>query len=353
MPDSTLSALTASTPGTAGLLYTVQGGADRKLSMTAAGAQMLEAANAAAQQVLLGITGGGAISLGGYTLTVPATGTAALLGIAQSFTAAQTISVNGAVSSPAVSLTGTIYSGGTATTTKPLFLIEPSGTTSTGWSTGGTLLGLNATATTQDVLRACVNGSVMFSINGSGSMVLGSNMSPGTGSGTFMLGSSHGSNNKEFSFLEGYGGRINWNGERVMCNGYLVDWGDAQSRETVIRATTTNNTPTEMTGYNGQRLTLANDTTFTFEVVVTARRSDANDESAGYILTGVIDRNAAANTTALVGSVTKTVLGEDTAAWDVDATADTTNGALKISVTGENSKTIGWVACVRIVQVTI
>lgn len=287
------------------------------------------------------------------TLTIPATGTAALLGTAQFFTAAQTISVNGAVSAPAVSLTGTIYSGGTATTTKPLFLIEPSGTTSTGWSTAGTLLGLNATATTQDVFRACVNGSAMFTINGSGSMILGSNMSPGTGGGTFMLGSSHGSNNKEFSFVEGYGGRINWNGERVMCNGYLVDWGDAQSRETVIRATTTNNTPTEMTGYNGQRLTLANDTTFSFEVVVTARRSDANDESAGYILTGVIDRNAAANTTALVGSVTKTVLGEDTAAWDVDATADTTNGALKISVTGENSKTIGWVASVRIVQVTI
>lgn len=35
------------------------------------------------------ITGGGAIALGGYTLTVPATGTAALLATAQTFTAAQ------------------------------------------------------------------------------------------------------------------------------------------------------------------------------------------------------------------------------------------------------------------------
>lgn len=137
MPDSTLSALTASTPGTAGLLYTVQGGADRKLSMTAAGAQMLEAANAAAQQVLLGITGGGAISLGGYTLTVPATGTAALLGTANSFTAGQTI----APSSAATCLTLT---GGTVTTSNPLISATQTwnavGTTFTG-------LALNVTNT--------------------------------------------------------------------------------------------------------------------------------------------------------------------------------------------------------------
>ena len=54
MADSILSALTASTPGTAGLLYTVQGGADRKLDMTAAGASIIEAVNAAAQLSLLG-----------------------------------------------------------------------------------------------------------------------------------------------------------------------------------------------------------------------------------------------------------------------------------------------------------
>lgn len=41
------------------------------------------------------ITGGGTIALGGYTLTVPATGTAALRGTAQTFTAGQTISTAG------------------------------------------------------------------------------------------------------------------------------------------------------------------------------------------------------------------------------------------------------------------
>ena len=84
------------------------------------------------------ITGGGTLALGGFTLTVPATGTTALLGTANVF------SVNGALSAPAVSLTGTAITGGTSTTTKPLFLIEPTGTASTGWSTAGTMFGVNA-----------------------------------------------------------------------------------------------------------------------------------------------------------------------------------------------------------------
>jgi hypothetical protein len=39
---------------------------------------------------------------------------------------------------------GTWFTGGTSTTTKPHFLIEPAGTTSTSWSTAGTGLGVNA-----------------------------------------------------------------------------------------------------------------------------------------------------------------------------------------------------------------
>ena len=51
---------------------------------------------------------------------------------------------NTTASKPALHFTGTGYSGGTATTTKPTLLIEPTGTTSTGWSTSGTKLGVNA-----------------------------------------------------------------------------------------------------------------------------------------------------------------------------------------------------------------
>jgi hypothetical protein len=53
-------------------------------------------------------------------------------------------SYNATASSPAKSFTGTWFTGGTATTTKPQVVIEPTGTTSTGWSTSGTGLGVNA-----------------------------------------------------------------------------------------------------------------------------------------------------------------------------------------------------------------
>lgn len=103
------------------------------------------------------------------TLTIPATGTVALLGTAQSFTAAQTISVNGAASTPPLALTGTIFTGGSATTTKPALLIEPSGTTSTGWSTSGTGLGINlASGFTGNLLDLQKNGVRVFGVSDDG-----------------------------------------------------------------------------------------------------------------------------------------------------------------------------------------
>ena len=53
-------------------------------------------------------------------------------------------STNGAASAPSLLLSGTPFSGGTGTTTKPLVNIETAGATSTGWSTSGTMLGVNA-----------------------------------------------------------------------------------------------------------------------------------------------------------------------------------------------------------------
>jgi hypothetical protein len=56
------------------------------------------------------ISGGGTLALGGFTLTVPATGTAALLGTANVFTALQTIDMGspGAVTTPGLTLTGAV-----------------------------------------------------------------------------------------------------------------------------------------------------------------------------------------------------------------------------------------------------
>jgi hypothetical protein len=59
---------------------------------------------------------------------------------------------------------GTWFTGGTSTTTKPHVLIEPTGATSTGWSTSGTGFGINAlSGFTGNLLDLQVNGSSVFS----------------------------------------------------------------------------------------------------------------------------------------------------------------------------------------------
>lgn len=53
-------------------------------------------------------------------------------------------SANGAASTPAVTFSGTPFTGGSTTTTKPLYLFETAGATSNAWDVDGTMVGINA-----------------------------------------------------------------------------------------------------------------------------------------------------------------------------------------------------------------
>lgn len=156
-----------------------------------------------------------------------------------------------------------------------------------------------------------------------------------------------------YGFAKGNNALASRYGESAHAAGFFVAQGDAQISTLISRRITTNATPAELFLDNSAlRIVLPNDSSYIFEISVIARRTDADNESAAYKFTGCIDRNANAASTALVGSVTKTVIAEDTAAWDVNVTADTTNGALIITVTGEAAKTIRWVAQSILTQVT-
>ena len=114
------------------------------------------------------------------TLVTPVLGVAAGTSLA--------LGGNGALSAPVLSGTGTWITGGTATTTKPYALIEPTGTTSTGWDTAGTGLGINAAAGFAGKLadlqiagvtkfNVAVNGNTRLAGNGY-AWVLDTNTSP-------------------------------------------------------------------------------------------------------------------------------------------------------------------------------
>lgn len=127
--------------------------------------------------------------------------------------------------------------------------------------------------------------------------------------------------------------------------------GEGQASHVVAQGTTTNATPTSIYTENstGTRILIASGTTAAFSILVCARRTDVTGEAAAYKFEGLIANNA--GTTAIVGSVTKTVLAESAAAWDCAVTADNTNDAIDISVTGEAGKTIKWAANVTMVEI--
>jgi hypothetical protein len=78
-------------------------------------------------------------------------------------------SYNATASSPAKAFTGTWFTGGTSTTTKPQVVIEPTGTTSTSWSTSGTGFGVNAASGfVGRLLDLQLNGTSNFNVNSTG-----------------------------------------------------------------------------------------------------------------------------------------------------------------------------------------
>lgn len=122
----------------------------------------------------------------------------------------------------------------------------------------------------------------------------------------------------------------------VKCQMYTW-YSDCSQGFRTGRVVTTNATPTTLTS-----VPMIDQDCFSLVINIVARRTDANDECAAYRFEVVADRNGA--TSALVGSVTKTVIAEDTAAWDADVTVDDASDSIVITVTGELAKTILWFA---------
>lgn len=125
-------------------------------------------------------------------------------------------------------------------------------------------------------------------------------------------------------------------------------------REYIIATETTDGTSNvEMfrDGAGGTlRMVLPNNCSWQFDVHVSAHRTDAIDESAGFHYAGVIDRQSNAASTDLVGTVQTIMSPQQDNSWTVLIDAETSDGSLRVRVTGEALKSIDWVAYVRVVE---
>tara|TARA_R100001163_G_scaffold44458_1_gene33576 strand:- start:465 stop:1613 length:1149 start_codon:yes stop_codon:yes gene_type:complete len=126
--------------------------------------------------------------------------------------------------------------------------------------------------------------------------------------------------------------------------------GSIQLSQFLLAAVTTDATPVKLSskvdGSSTRPPIIANQSVmFTAEII--ARREGAT-ESAAYHVTGAIKNDA--GTTALVGTPTVTVVGEDDANWAVSVAANNTDDTLDISCTGAAAKRVHWVGTVRFTQ---
>jgi hypothetical protein len=155
-------------------------------------------------------------------------------------------SLNGAASAPPGTFTGTWFTGGTATTTKPQVLIEPTGTTSTAWSTSGTGLGVNAASGfAGNLLDLQVNGTSNARVTSAGNI--------------FNLGSYQGGEGPSFSFTAATNGRL------LLHTSYTFGWSAGGAATTnnadLLLARDTANTLAQRRGTNAQTSRIYN--TFT------------------------------------------------------------------------------------------
>ena len=145
-------------------------------------------------------------------------------------------------------------------------------------------------------------------------------------------------------------------GKFAFSNGRFSVNGDSQTGTFVLRVPTTDATATILkTNLNtteaDNQVILPNNSAYAFHGTIVARQSAAQGTaSAAWKVEGLIRREGSAGTTVLVNSAT-TVL-DNTPAWGMALTADTTNGGLAVTVTGAASTNIRWVATVNTSEVT-
>jgi len=156
------------------------------------------------------------------------------------------------------------------------------------------------------------------------------------------------------SFAEGDGTDARIFGQKAFANGSFATAGDAQSGLYVARNITTDATANVELFLDGSavQLVMPNNSVFTFDILVAARRTDATGGGAAYRFVGVARKDTTAGSVTFIGTPSKTVIGETNGPWDATVSVDTSTGAFRVRVTGEAAKTIRWVATIQTSEVT-
>lgn len=178
---------------------------------------------------------------------------------------------------------------------------------------------------------------------GAYSAVIGGQENIASGDGSIVAGGASNTASGEGSHVSGgFAAKTTLYGQRAAASGNFSVRGDCQAFDLICRRTTVNATPANLF-LNGTslRLSLASEYAWAFTVNIFGINDDGA-KAGHYIRKGMIAN--VGGTTALIGSVT--TVGTDTetdAGLDVAVTADNTNDALDIQVTGLLATAMRWI----------
>ena len=141
-------------------------------------------------------------------------------------------------------------------------------------------------------------------------------------------------------------------GQTARASGYFAADGDAQGSTFILRSDTTDATAEAMTTNNStaaadNQIVAASDTCITFSGTIVGMQNGAQ-AYAGFKVEGILVNDG--GTTTLPASTVTTI--NNASSWGLALSADNTNNALKIQVTGEASHNIRWVASIQTSEVT-
>lgn len=144
---------------------------------------------------------------------------------------------------------------------------------------------------------------------------------------------------------------------QAVCGGDNIFTKVRQDSKLSAQKNTTDASVREMfLDYSTSRAVLKNNCAWAFDITILAHSSTNVLHTARFKRSGLILRGTSAATTTLEGAVQTIgtdIINSNLAGCDVVISADTTNGSLKVEVTGIASTTIVWQAKIELVEIEI
>ena len=211
--------------------------------------------------------------------------------------------------------------------------------------------------------RASVGLGESATASGSNSTVSGGYLNTASASGATVVGGTYNTANSASSTVIGARGNTRSVVGYTVFAAHSDDilssvQGAAQGGLLVLAVVTTTATPAVLvsnvqSAQSINQVALPANSAYYFKGSVIAGVTGGGNTKA-WSFEGAVKRGATAASTAIVGSVVLNTIAQDAgaSAWTIAITADTTNGAIAVTVTGAAATTIRWVAKIETTEMT-